>query len=141
MLLPMAQNINQSIADNIRKIRTLKGLDAKTIAEHLGISVSAYAKLERGETQIDIDRITAIADKLGVRPSDIMTFSPNNIFEKIDNSNVSTAINIDTQNQYSVPKEIIDSLTAQLKVKDEQLKVKDEQLSQLHATIQKLLEK
>jgi hypothetical protein len=33
----MVQNINQSIGDNIKKIRTLKGLDAKTIADHLGI--------------------------------------------------------------------------------------------------------
>lgn len=137
----MFQNVNQSIADNIRKIRTLKGLDAKTIADHLGITASAYAKLERGETQIDMDRMTAIAEKLGVNPSDIMSFNPNNIFERIDNSNVSTAINIDTQNQYTVPKEIIDSLTNQLKVKDEQLKAKDEQLSQLHTTIKKLLEK
>jgi transcriptional regulator with XRE-family HTH domain len=137
----MAHHVNQSIADNIRKIRTLKGLDAKTIAEHLGISLSAYTKMERGETQIDISRIATIAEQLGVNPTDIMSFSPNNIFEKVENSNVSTAVNIETQNQYSVPKEIIDSLTAQLKAKDEQLKAKDEQLNQLHATIKKLLEK
>jgi transcriptional regulator with XRE-family HTH domain len=130
----MTQNINQSIADNIRKIRTLKGLDAKTIADHLGISVSAYAKLERGETQIDIERVATIAEKLGVNPMDIMSFSPNNIFEKVENSQIATAVNVETQYHYAVPKELIDSLTAQLKAKDEQLK-------QLHDTLQKLMEK
>jgi transcriptional regulator with XRE-family HTH domain len=130
----MAQHMNHSIADNIRKIRTLKGLDAKTIADHLGISLSAYTKMERGETQIDINRITTIAEQLGVSPTDIMSFSPNQIFERVEQSNIGTEVKIETQNQYSVPKEIIDSLT-------EQLKTKDEQLKQLYDTLQKLMEK
>jgi transcriptional regulator with XRE-family HTH domain len=126
--------MNQSIADNIRKIRTLKGLEAKTIADHLSISLSAYTKLERGETQIDISRIASIAEHLGVNPMDILSFSPNNIFEKVENAPIATAVNAEPQFHYTIPREIIDSLTTQLKTKDEQLK-------QLYDTLQKLMEK
>jgi transcriptional regulator with XRE-family HTH domain len=127
----MNQNINQSIADNIRKMRTLKGLDAKTIADHLGISVSAYARIERGETQIDIERISSIADQLGVSTSDILSFAPANIFEKVDNSPISNAVNVETQYHYAVPKEIIDSLTEQLRVKDELIKEQQKIITKL----------
>lgn len=135
----MGQNVNNSIAENIRKIRTLKGLDAKTLADHLGISLSAYTKLERGETQIDISRISAIAEKLDVSPADILSFTPNNVFEKVDNSSIATAVNVENQYHYAVPKEIIDSLTEQLKVKDEQLRVKDELIKEQQKIITKLL--
>lgn len=123
--------MNQSIADNIRKIRTLKGLDAKTIADHLGISLSAYTKMERGETQIDISRIASIAEHLGVNPMDIMSFSPNQIFEKVEQSNIGTEVKIETQNQYSVPKEILDALTEQLKAANELIKEQQKIITKL----------
>jgi transcriptional regulator with XRE-family HTH domain len=127
----MAHHMNQSIADNIRKIRTLKGLDAKTIADHLGISLSAYTKMERGETQIDISRIASIAEHLGVNPMDIMSFSPNQIFEKVEQSNIGTEVKIETQNQYSVPKEILDALTEQLKAANELIKEQQKIITKL----------
>lgn len=137
----MKHDINQIIADNIRKVRIIKEVDTKSIAEYLGISSSAYTKMERGEIQIDIERIVSISEKLGVSPMDILSFSSNNIFEKIEIPNIVTLPNIDTESQYSVPKEIIDSLTSQLKIKDEQLKSKDEQLMQLQLLMQKLIER
>lgn len=44
------------------------------MADHLGISPSAYGKLERGETRIDIERLKQIADALEM---DIIDFLEN----------------------------------------------------------------
>lgn len=137
----MKHDINQTIADNIRKVRIIKEVDTKSIAEHLGISSSAYTKMERGEIQIDIERIVSISEKLGVSPMDILSFSPDKIFEKTESSDIATLPDIDVESQYAVSKKIIDSLTSQLKIKDEQLKSKDEQLMQLQLLMQKLIER
>lgn len=41
-----------TIGDKIRNMRTIKGYSQENMAEMLGISVTAYAKIERGETDI-----------------------------------------------------------------------------------------
>jgi hypothetical protein len=59
---------------------------------------------------------------------DIMSFSPGNFFEKVEHSNIGNGHN---EYHYSVPKEIIDSLTEQLKVKDELLKEQQKIIAKL----------
>jgi transcriptional regulator with XRE-family HTH domain len=56
--LPMRSPVHNNIA-NIRKS---KGITRSKVADVLGIDESAYGKIERGETKIDIDRLYVLSD-------------------------------------------------------------------------------
>ena len=58
--------MKQKIADRIRTIRTLKRLTQENVADELGISHGAYAKIERGETDPNTSRLLEIAKILKV---------------------------------------------------------------------------
>jgi transcriptional regulator with XRE-family HTH domain len=58
--------VGQKIADRIRTIRTLKRLTQENVADELGISHGAYAKIERGETDPNTSRLLEIAKVLKV---------------------------------------------------------------------------
>ena len=125
--------MNTTIGDNIRKIRMLKNIDAKTLADKLGISVSAFTKIERGETQIDLERINRIAETLQVNPDDITSFNPDRLYQNVEKAHVA-ANNIDTienNNYYSIPKEILDTLTEQLKTANELIKEQQKIITKL----------
>lgn len=56
----------ESICKNIRVIREIKGLSQEYMSLKLGISQSAYAKLERGETKMTVSRLRAICQLLEI---------------------------------------------------------------------------
>lgn len=55
-----------NVGDKIRGIRTLKGVSQENLAEMLGLSLPAYADIERGKKEVTIKRLEQIAEKLGV---------------------------------------------------------------------------
>jgi len=52
----------QYVLDNIRKIREIKGLTREDAAEQMGLSLSGYSKLERGEVDWTLRKLGQIAD-------------------------------------------------------------------------------
>ena len=54
------------IGSNIRKVRQYKDIKQEDIAHQLGLSVSAYSKIERDETEISVDRLIHISKILDV---------------------------------------------------------------------------
>jgi len=66
-----------SIGNNIKKIRELKDIKREYVADQLGLSLSAYGKIERGATKIEADqeRTQKIADILGVSKETLENFS------------------------------------------------------------------
>ncbi len=70
--------MKQKIADRIRTIRTLKRLTQENVADELGISHGAYAKIERNETDPNTSRLIEIAKVLGVTVTDFFEDSPAN---------------------------------------------------------------
>lgn len=63
-----------NVGEKIRGIRTLKGLSQENLAVMLGLSLPAYADIERGKKDVTIKRLEQIAEKLGVSLSDILSF-------------------------------------------------------------------
>jgi transcriptional regulator with XRE-family HTH domain len=65
------------IGDRIRVCRVEKKLNQENVACEIGISITAYSKIERGKTNVSIGRLEQIAACLGVplarliRPNDI----------------------------------------------------------------------
>lgn len=100
---------------------------------HWGISVSAFTKIERGETQIDIERISRLADKLEVSPNDITSFNPDRLYQSFESAQmaVNNIENNENNNYYSIPKEILDTLTEQLKAANELIKEQQKIITKL----------
>ena len=55
------------------------------MASELGITQSAYSKIELGETEVSYTKLTKIAQVLGMSPEEIMTFNEQMIFNVMHN--------------------------------------------------------
>jgi transcriptional regulator with XRE-family HTH domain len=65
---------NEKLGEKIRCIREIQGLTQQNMADALGITNTAYAKKERGETNIKTERLQEIAKALGVKVETIERF-------------------------------------------------------------------
>lgn len=63
---------NNSIKENIRKIRKRQGLTQEEIAHRLGISLTAYRDLEKGETSIVNSKVYKIAEVTGTSTEELV---------------------------------------------------------------------
>lgn len=67
MLLCEICNMNsKKLGEKIRRLRAIKGYSQANIAEDLGITPGAYAKIERGEIDPNTARLYEIAKSLDV---------------------------------------------------------------------------
>ncbi len=76
--------MNQNIGEKIRITRQVKGIKQFDIAAKLGLSESAYGKIERGETSLTIDRLKEIADVLETSIAELIDSS---IYYDVKNGN------------------------------------------------------
>ena len=77
---------NKSIGRNLSLFRKLRDKKALEVAEHVGLSEAAYTKYERGESKITIEMIQKVAEFLNVDPLQIVSVTPSNFIENIQNS-------------------------------------------------------
>ena len=76
------------IGDKIRKVRELKGYKQEYVADQLGMSVTAYGNLERGDSSPSFDRLEEIAKVLEVSVVDILNIPDHINIQSISSSNV-----------------------------------------------------
>lgn len=72
-------NTRDKVRQNIRDFREDKNLTQAQVAERLGMSVTGYAKLERGESQIRVERLQQIAQILEVNVEELMAEAPEGV--------------------------------------------------------------
>ena len=80
-----------TLTDKIRAFRTIKNLSQENMAQMIGISSTAYAKLERGETEMSYTRLEQVAQVLEIRVSDLINFGENGFFYMNNSSNSGNA--------------------------------------------------
>lgn len=80
-----SEGINVRLAENIYKLRELKGFSREEMSEKLGMSLSGYGKIERGEVDVRVSRIEQIAETLGVEVSELFQFEAGQVFNIINN--------------------------------------------------------
>lgn len=87
---------SELIRQNIKKIREQKNLTQAEVAELVGLSVTGYAKIERGETGLDAKRLYQIAQVLEVGLWDLVPNTANDgavVFHNNENfSNFNVAV-------------------------------------------------
>ena len=64
--------MTNSIGARIKELRVNKSISQKKLAEHLNISQSAYAKIEKGISKLDVNRLVEIAQILEVDPNELL---------------------------------------------------------------------
>lgn len=76
----------EKIGPNIRKLRELRGYKQDYLAEQLGMSLSGYSKIERGETDVSIGRLEQVAKALDIKIETILGFNENIVLQQITNN-------------------------------------------------------
>ena len=85
--------MRDELSEKIRLIRLSKNLSQQNIADELGITVSAYSNMERGDTEITIQRLKKIAQILQVNINDLITDNILNDQPEIPYNNIPQKIN------------------------------------------------
>jgi transcriptional regulator with XRE-family HTH domain len=68
---PKKSDANRALGKAIRAIRSEQGLTQEAFAAKAGIDRSYYGALERGEFNMTVDTLVAVAAGLGVQPSEV----------------------------------------------------------------------
>ena len=67
------------IADKIRRARNAKGFSQEYVAEALGMSQSAYSKIELKKTKIDFNFLQEIAQVLELSTSELISYGDSDL--------------------------------------------------------------
>lgn len=69
-----------NLGNKIRKIRELKNIPPKDIADKLDMSPQNYLKIERDEVNLSVDRLIQISEIFGMKVEEVLTFDERNVF-------------------------------------------------------------
>lgn len=75
--------IKSNVYLNIRKIRELKNMTREYVSEELKMSMSGYGKIERGEVDLTVSKLTEISKVLDVSMEFIFKFDVTIFFNDI----------------------------------------------------------
>jgi transcriptional regulator with XRE-family HTH domain len=116
----------KNLGNKLRSLRTEKGYTQENMAELLQMSVSGYARIERGEnTDIGLVKIEQIAQVFHIQPTELIQSASN--YNHVENVN-GTGSGIVTNNHIQL-------------TNDEDLKLLKTLISDLTTRVQKLEEK
>ncbi len=68
------------LPEKLKFIRSFKSWTQEDIADKLGISTHAYAKIERGETDVNFSRLQQIAEVMEIELSQLFSLDEKNVF-------------------------------------------------------------
>jgi transcriptional regulator with XRE-family HTH domain len=68
------------IGNKIHKIRELKNISPKDMADRLNMSLSGYQRIERDEVSINMERLLELAGIFEMKPEDLLTFDEKLVF-------------------------------------------------------------
>jgi transcriptional regulator with XRE-family HTH domain len=90
------------IGNSLRKIREIKGMKQEAVAKKLGITTNGYGKIERGESNLNLERLNQIAEVFGISTQDILNFDESVIYNI---QNMTNSAPHGTVNNYSLSDE------------------------------------
>lgn len=75
------------VGNKILKIRELKNITPKDMADRLNITVNGYQKIERDEVSVNMDRLMEIAGIFEMKPEEVLSFDERTVFNFINSQN------------------------------------------------------
>ncbi len=123
----------KNFGEKIRLIREEKGYSQEAVASELGLSVSGYGKIERGQTELTVNKAFEISKVLGVSAYKILDISETNNQDIKSNEGICIYTNQGSLNNFN--KEAIDLMLKSKQTETDflktQLKHKDELINSL----------
>ena len=74
----------------IKRIRTIRGITQKQMAMKLHLSLSAYGKIERGESKLYFETAGKISSVLQIGISDLQHYQEEKLFPQLFNYRLAT---------------------------------------------------
>lgn len=122
----------QEINEKIKQLRKMKNLSQEAIAEKLGMNTNSYAKLERGETDLEVSQLEKIAQLFNMNAADFFQ----------NEKHIVCLINENCQNSanyYATSEEIkneLEKCRLEIKYKDDLMAQKDKEIIMLNEMLQ-----
>lgn len=114
--------MNTTISENIRKFRELRGFSQDYMAHKMNLSQSAYAKIEKENTKLTVDRLQSISEILEVDVASLINASKQNIFNQYNNQTALGYVENYTQQENQVLKDkLIEQYEVRLREKEQEL--------------------
>lgn len=128
-----------SVHDNIRLLREVHHWSQDDMAKRLNMSLNGYAKIERGETKLHLDKLTQIAQVFNIDVVELMTTNDKGVvfFMQQENGDYTCA----NYNYYGTPQNQkdnnaeIEKLNLVIQHKDEIIAQKDKELEVLRKLV------
>ncbi len=110
------------VGNKIRKIRELKDISPKEMAEQLEMTIQGYSRIERDEVAINTDKIEKIASIFEMHPSELLAFDEKTVFNYFNNTNAGYNFNY-------FPVELKQLYEDKIKLLEEKIKFLEEKLN------------
>jgi transcriptional regulator with XRE-family HTH domain len=124
------------VGNKIHKIRELKNITPKDMADRLNITTSGYQKIERDEVSINMDRLLEIAGIFEMKPEEVLTFDEKMVFNYYNGPNYNH--NIGPNNFNFVPDEFKTLYETNIKVLSEMVELQKSVIHRLEKEIETL---
>lgn len=124
------------IGNKIRKVRELKNITPKDMADRLDMSTQGYSKIERDEVALNVERLLQIAGIFEMKPEDLLTFDEKLVFT--NNTLNDNAMGVVMGNLNTFPAEMKDLYEKQIKLLEEQNQYLKERIKTLEGNMKPL---
>ncbi|MGP1570995.1 MAG: XRE family transcriptional regulator [Moraxella sp.] len=124
-----------NVNDKIRMMREMNNWTQEYVADKLHMSLTSYAKLERGESRLHLDKLTKIAEVFQVNIADLLSLDKQGLIWLISGDGSGNYSNLNYYNTHNERDFQIEKLTLQLQHKTEIIEQKDKLIEQLYAQI------
>lgn len=114
------------VIENIKRIRSLKGISHEAMAINLGVSQGAYTKIENKETKLTVERLYAIAEVLNTDVAELLGLEIKKIYRQEFKDHATNYQEI--QHLYQKNEEAYQEI---IKAKDEQIALLKEMLERV----------
>ncbi len=119
------------IHEKLKAVRLLKGWSQEKMAEELGYSIGGYAKIERGENDINMTKLGKIAETMGVDLESLLGLNETNVFQVAENCHY--------EKTYTFPHGVIVLTEAECAHELEKAKLEIEYLKQQNADLRAMI--
>ena len=124
-----------NVNDKIRMMREMNNWTQEYVADKLHMSLTSYAKLERGESRLHLDKLTKIAEVFQVNIADLLSLDKQGLIWLISGDGSGNYSNLNYYKTHNERDFQIEKLTLQLQHKTEIIEQKDKLIEQLYAQI------
>ncbi|QIP48137.1 anaerobic benzoate catabolism transcriptional regulator [Kingella kingae] len=121
------------VHDKIRVMREINQWSQEEMAEKLAMSANGYAKIERGQTNINIEKLKQIAQIFNINMVDLIANQDKTFFFSIGDNNVN-GHNLNSMDKFQL---LLDTKDELLKQKDKEIEALKEIIALLKANVEK----